>query len=258
VTRTRSATGEPVIAKNFDYPPASSALHLARTSRPRDGAASIEITKAPLSGCHDGVNQHGLAVSYNYGHFRGRTAARVSITFLIQDLLASCRTVGEAIARIESRPRAGGALLMLADAGGDIASVELTPDLVAVRHGDALVHTNHASTEDVIARDVPCDAVFPRWFFPSELRGRRVHESSERRHRRADAMLGERERASADDLATILADHGDAGSGGDDHTICRHGPYYSTTCSVILLPRRRAMRLLVGPACEGRFDDLSL
>ena len=257
VTGSRSAGGEPIIAKNFDYPPASSALHLTRVSRPRGRAASIEVTKAPLAGSHEGVNEHGLAVSYNYGHFRGRAAARVSITFLVQEVLERCATVEEALALIERRPRAGGALLMLADAAGQVASVELAPDLLAVRRGETLIHANHAATPTMAERDVPGDAVFPRWIRPAELRGRRVHESSEERHRRAEALVDALGAAGPDDLAGILGDHG-LGGRGSDHTICRHGPYYSTTCAVILLPRRRAMRLLVGPPCEGRFADLSL
>ena len=259
VTGGRSAGGEAIIAKNFDYPPASNAVHLTRRSRPRatGRVASLEVTKAPLTGCHDGVNEHGLAVAYNYGHFRGRARARVSVSVLVQELLETCRSVGEAIAALRDRPRSGGALLMLADAGGDIASVELAPDFFAVRRGDALVHANHALTEEMAPRDVPHEAVLPRWIWPAELRGRRLHESSERRQERAEQLLEDLGAATDEDLTRILADHGAAGRG-DDHTLCRHGPYHSTTCQVVLYPGRRAMRVLVGSPCTGSFTDLSL
>ncbi|HTE50466.1 MAG TPA: C45 family peptidase [Kofleriaceae bacterium] len=259
VTGRRSATGEAIIAKNFDYPPASNALHLTRRSRPGGArVGSLEVTKAPLTGSHDGVNEHGLAVAYNYGHFRGRARARISISVLVQDLLETCRTVEEALAALGSRPRSGGALLMLADATGDLASVELAPDFMAVRRGDALVHANHALTDEMAPRDVPHDAVLPRWIWPAELRGRRVHESSERRQERAESLLSDLGAARPEELARILADHGEAARGGDDHTVCRHGPYYSTTCAVVLRPRQRAMSVLVGSPCTGRFTDLSL
>jgi hypothetical protein len=259
VTRDRSATGEAMIAKNFDYPPASNAMHLTRRSRPlaRSRAGSLEVTKAPLPGCHDGINEHGLAVAYNYGHFRGRSRARISITVLVQELLETCRSVGEALAMLRDRPRAGGALLMLADAGGDIASVELAPDFFSVRRGDALVHANHAVTDEMMPRDLPREALIPRWVWPAELRGRRIHESSERRLDRAAAMIDSFGAASGAELGAVLGDHGAAGAG-DDNTICRHGPYYSTTCSMVLLPKQRAMRLLVGQPCAGSFTDLSL
>jgi Acyl-coenzyme A:6-aminopenicillanic acid acyl-transferase len=259
VTRGRSATGEAVIAKNFDYPPISKAVHLTRLSRPRVAgrAASLEVTKAPLTGCHDGINEHGLAVAYNYGHFRGRARARVSVSVVVQELLETCRSVGEAIESLRARQRSGGALLMLADASGDIASVELAPDFFAVRRGDALVHANHAVTEEMTARDVPHEAVFPRWIWPAELRGRRLQESSERRKERAESMLAGLGAAGADELGGLLADHGDSPRG-DDLSLCRHGPYHSTTCSVVMFPRRRAMRVLVGSPCQGSYTDLSL
>ncbi len=257
VTRGRSATGEAIIAKNFDYPPASNAVHLTRISRPRATGRvdSMEITKAPLTGCHDGVNQHGLAITYNYGHFHGRARARISVSVLVQDLLETCRSVGEALAALRDRPRSGGALLMLADAEGDIASVELAPDFFAVRRGDALVHANHAATDEMAPRDVPHEAVFPRWIWPAELRGRRLQESSERRMERAEALVDDAGAASADDLARMLADHG--GGRGDDHTLCRHGPYHSTTCSVVIFPRRREMRVLVGSPCQESYSHQS-
>lgn len=260
----RTRTGEALIAKNFDYPPASGALHLTRLSRPEGAgrAASLEVTKAPLSGSHDGVNEHGLAVTYNYGHFRGKAGARVSISVLVQEVLESCRTVDQAIARLRAHARSGGALIMLADADGTIASVELGPDTMAVRRGDLLVHANHASTAELAARDVPKDAVFPRWMMPAALRGKRVQQSSEERHRRAEELAralapGE---AGEEGLTALLADHGpgDAAGPGDDDTICRHGPYYATTCAVVLRPRSRSMRLRVGWPCEGDFSDLSL
>lgn len=258
VTGSRSATGEAIIAKNFDYPPASNALHLTRRSRPTGArVGSLEVTKAPLTGSHDGVNEHGLAVAYNYGHFRGRARARISISVLVQEVLETCRTVEDALALLRRRPRSGGALLMMADAAGDLASVEVAPDTISVRRGDALVHANHAVTDEMAERDVPHDAVLPRWIWPAELRGKRVHESSERRQARAQSLLGELGAARDVELARILSDHG-PGARGDDHTVCRHGPYYSTTCAVVLRPRQRAMSVLVGAPCAGRFSDLSL
>ena len=259
VTRGRSATGEAIIAKNFDYPPASNLCHLTRLSRPRvrTRVGSLEVTKAPLPGCHDGVNEHGLAITYNYGHFRGPARARISITVLVQELLETCRSVDQALSRLRDRPRSGGALLMLADAHGDIASVELAPDCFSVRRGDALVHANHALTDEMAERDVPHDALIPRWVWVAALRGQRLHESSERRQERAESLVDAMGSASADDLARLLADHGSA-ERGDDNTLCRHGPYYSTTCSLVIMPRQRAMRVLVGSPCAGTFTDLSL
>jgi hypothetical protein len=257
ITAERSATGEAIIAKNFDYPRAGLETYLARRSRPEGRLRSLDVTHSPVPGCHEGVNDKGLAVAYNYGSFRGRAAARVSITTLLQEILEQCATVEEAIARLRDRPRSGGALLMLADASGAIASAELAPDTLSVRRGDSLVHTNHALTRDMETRDVPKAAMFPRWWRPRAIAGRRVLESSERRHRRAVELIGDTGAATDDDLVRVISDHGGSPTG-DDFTICRHGPYYTTTCSVLLYPRQRAMKLRFGAPCEGGYVELTL
>ena len=261
VSRDRSANGEPMIAKNFDYPRAALDHYIARFSRPNDLAQSIDVTAAPLAGSHEGINEYGLAVAYNYGHFSGKPEARVAITTLVQEVLEHCDSVDGAIEHLKRRPRAGGALLMLADGGGNIASIEISPDSVGVRVGrdcgDFLVHGNHAVTEEMQGRDVPRDARYPGWWRPKEMAGTRFHASSESRHSRAEALIEEAGAISEDTLRAIVGDHGREGLG-SDLTICRHGPYYATTCSVLLFPRRREMKLMFGSPCSSEFVTLSL
>lgn len=255
LTGARTASGAPLIAKNFDYPAVAADVNMVRVSRPTDGrAASIELTAAPLPGSHEGVNEHGLAVAYNYGHFQGRASARVTITNLVQELLEECRTVAEAIERVQRRPRTGSAILMLADAAGDVASVEVSPDDIAIRRGEALVHANHAVTPAMSARDIPHEACYSRWN-PVEIRGRRVHESSEARHARAEAIVADADVVSVSDLRAALSDH-DGGPG--DLSLCRHGPYYATTAAVILDPKRRSVDVVLGSPCEGGWTTIQL
>jgi hypothetical protein len=262
VTGSRARNGEPMIVKNFDYPDAARDTYLVRRSRPtgRGLAASIEVGAAPLVGSHEGVNERGLAVAYNYGTFAGSAGARVAITNLVQELLEECASVPDALARLAQRPRAGSAILMLADSSGELVSAELSPDDIAVRraadHGDRLAHANHALTEAMAARDVPHDAVLSRWN-PRPVRGARVHASSEHRQRRAEELLDACGAASEADLERFAADH-DGGEACTDNTICRHGPYYRTTCSVVLFPRRRTMKVMFANPCAGRFDVVSL
>lgn len=258
VTGARARRGEPMIAKNFDYPDAARDAYLVRVSRPtrRGLAASIDVTAAPLPGAHEGINEHGLAIAYNYGHFSGRSGARVSITNLVQEVLEHCRTVDDAIEHVRRRPRAGSAIWMVADAAGHIAAVEIAPDAVAVRRGEALAQANHALSDEMRPRDIPHDAVLSRWN-PKAVRGRRVHASSESRSDRAHALLADCGTASADDLKAMLADHGPAGEG-DDYTICRHGPYHRTTSSVVLYPQRRTMEIMFGAPCEATYSLVAL
>lgn len=260
VTSEKSLTDEPIIAKNFDYPDAARDSYLARRSQPAGLASSIEITHAPLGGSHEGINEHGLAITYNYGSFRGPASGRVTITTLVQEMLELCRSVRDAIEYLRGRPRMGGALLMLADAEGEIASVEVAPDQLAVRRPTDdrpwLVHANHAVTREIEIKDIPHEAVFSRWY-PKALRGLPVQESSLRRHERAGQLLTSADRVGEDALATMLADHGSSGVG-DDATICRHGPYYETTCSVLLFPKRRAMAVAFGAPCTQQFSTIAL
>ena len=261
VAPAKCLSDEAIIAKNFDYPSAALATYLARTSHPTGKASSIDITNAPLCGSHEGVNEHGLAIAYNYGSFRGSGQRRVTITTLVQETLETCRNVEEAVKYLGERPRVGGALLMLADATGAIASVELAPDQLGVRQPEPdhpwLVHANHAVTPEIKSRDVPHNAVFSRWY-PRTMRGLVVQESSLRRHARATDLLAAAARVGETELTTMLADHGPGDSPGDDNTICRHGPYYQTTCSVLLFPKRRAIAVTFGAPCTEEFSTITL
>jgi len=260
ITGAKSRTNEPIIAKNFDYPDAVRDSYLARCSQPAGLAASLEITNAPLCGSHEGLNEHGLAITYNYGSFQGVPSARVTITTLVQEILELCRNVRDAVEYLRGRPRIGGALIMLADADGDIASVEVAPDQLAVRRPSPdrgwLAHANHALTREIALKDIPHDAVFSRWN-PRTLRGLPVQESSLRRHERATELLSSAAALGEDDLASMLADHGASGVG-DDATICRHGPYYETTCSVLLFPKRRTIAVAFGAPCAQQFSTIAL
>ncbi len=63
--------------------------------------------------------------------------------FLMNSLLARCATVAEALALIGSMPHAGGGSLVMADASGAGAAVELRHGRVDVTQGACVAHTNH-------------------------------------------------------------------------------------------------------------------
>jgi hypothetical protein len=56
------------------------------------------------------------------------------------------------------------------------------------------------------------------------------------------------------DLLTVFCDHGESGRG-DDNTICRHGPYFSTTASIIMLPFSKRLLVTYGHPCDSVFSD---
>lgn len=257
----RSAAGTPIIAHNFDYLPIVQPFYTLRDSRPTGLARSLDFTFAPLAGAIDGVNEHGLAIAYNYAFTTDAPAGPVPpISTAIGDALEHCRTVEEATARITSRPRWGAGLLMLADATGDIASLELSSTQSAVRRPaageDAIYHTNCFSTDAMLAIQVPWDAVYTDRA-PKPLRGRRLHLSSERRNERFEAHLAGDAVLGPDELARIMADHGPTGVP-DDFTPCVHGTYWHTTACLQLTPASRGLRIAYANACQAKYETFQL
>ena len=260
VRGSRSPTGEPIIAKNFDYLPLVQPFYMLRQSRPDTGFGSIEFTVAPLAGTIDGINEKGLCICNNYAFTVDTAAPTATISMVIAEALERCGTVTEAADWIAGQPRWGAGLLMLADAAGDIASLEISSTRCQVRrpaHGeDILFHTNAFSCPETREVQVPWEAVFTA-HAPASLRGTRLHESAEVRDCRLAELLRHSEPLGPDELATVMADHGPDGVPGDN-TLCVHSDYWNTTASMQFFPRRRSMRVDFTSACQARFHELEL
>ncbi|HZK80747.1 MAG TPA: carcinine hydrolase/isopenicillin-N N-acyltransferase family protein, partial [Humisphaera sp.] len=72
-------------------------------------------------------------------------------TLLYRTILERCKTVDEAIDLLEKTPRQTPNNLMLMDAAGNRAVVEIKPSSITVRRGDeasALISTNHQRGQD--------------------------------------------------------------------------------------------------------------
>lgn len=257
----RSATGMPLIARNFDYLPLVQPLYMLRDSRPQNQARALEFTTAPLAGAVDGINEYGLAITNNYAFTTDLPVAPAApISMIITEALQRCRTVTEAVTWIESRPRWGAGLLMLADATGDIASLEVSSTRSAVRRPapgeDVLFHTNAFTMSQMLAVQVPQDAVYTDRA-PAPMRGRRLHQSSERRDQRFRELLSGDRVLGSDDLARIMADHGSQGTP-DDFTPCVHGSYWYTTACLQLSPTTRNLRIAYSTACQAQYVTFGL
>ena len=260
VRAARSATGEPILAHNFDYIPLVQPFYILRRSRPEGGLASLDFTAAPLCGTVDGVNERGLCIAYNYAYTTDGPAAAPPISMSIAEALGQCATVGQAAERIAARPRPSGGILMLADAEGDVASLELT----AARHHlrrptegeDVLFHTNALRCDITRRAQIARGAVFTREA-PTGLRGVRVLQSPEARDRRLAELLAQTDRFGPGELAALMSDHGPAGQP-DDDTLCMHGSYWHTTACLQLFPRRRKLRVAYATACEAEYEEIGL
>ena len=256
----RSATGAPILAKNFDYLPLAQPFYAVRASRPTGRLRSLDFTVAPLAGAVDGINEQGLCITYNYAFTVDAGPTTGTISMAISEALERCTTVAEAADWIGSRPRWGGGLLMLADATGDIASLELSATCSRIRRPAAgegvLFHTNAFHTPDMCSLQVDSRAVFTNKA-PVPLRGRRVLESSELRQLRLAQLIDQAGQIGPDELAGILSDHGPDNQPGD-YTLCVHGSYWYTTASLQFFPCSRRLRVDYATTCSARYEELEV
>lgn len=259
VGQERSATGGAIVAHNFDYLPLVQPFYVLRDERPHDGLRSLQFSIAPLCGAVDGLNEAGLAVTYNYAYATDRAAPAPTLSMRLAEVLAKCRTVPEGVSDLMQTTRWGSGLIMLADAEGRTASVQLTNTHCAVREGspgEILSHSNRFSDPQMSRVQISLEAVHgPN--APAALRGRRVHQSAERRDERLAACLAGGEVLSIADVARHMADHGPDGVPSAD-SICMHSPYWHTTACLQLLPAERLIRVAYAPACVARYVEFSL
>jgi hypothetical protein len=257
----RTRTGEPIIARNFDYLPLVQPYYTIRKSHPSGRMRSIEFTTAPLTGAIDGMNEAGLCITYDYA-FTTDTPEKFSgpISMLVCEALEQCSTVAEAAEWMAAQPRWGGALLMLADATGDIASLELSSTRSHLRRPapgeDAISHSNLLTGDHMREIQAPLEAVFTDRA-PTPLRGERLHESAERRDKRLAELLARTEVFGEEELATMMGDHGEDGVPGK-YTPCVHSDYWNTTASLQFFPASRRMKVAYEPACCARFSEMTV
>jgi hypothetical protein len=255
----RSAKSEPMVAHNFDYLPLVQPLYMVRESRPTGGLRAFEFTTAPLAGAVDGINEKGLCITYDYAFTTDIPSAPAApISVAISEALGRCQTVTEAADWITQRPRWGGGLLMLSDASGDIASLELSSSCSHLRRPEegahVLYHSNAFFSDTMRLVQSPRDAVYTD-LAPTALRGHRLHQSSELRDQRFKELLERGEILCVDKLATVMADHGSAGIP-HDYSPCVHSKYWQTTACLQFFPKSRRMRVAYDTACQARFVDI--
>jgi hypothetical protein len=258
--RTRSRTGEPIIARNFDYPLLTQPFFMFRESRPRGGFRSLDFAVAPQAGTADGVNEKGLAITVNYAFVTDAATPNPLVSMVIADALASCATVAEAVRRITASPRWGAGMLMLADASGDLASVELSNTRAGVRRPaagvDWLLFTNVCHCPETCAVQV---SELAAWSdkAPSPLRGGSVLQPHAIRARRIEELCRDQSSLGPDELAAIMADHGPTGVP-DGASPCVHTDYFQTTASLQWFPARRRVRASYGTACTAEYVEVAL
>lgn len=253
VTGAASKDGNARIMHNFDHVPVVQRFFVVRRSQPVGKLRSVEFTLSPLLGAVDGVNEAGLAVTCNYAYVTDQRTAGPTITMVISQVLSEATSVDEAIQIIKRQSRVGGGLLMLADAEGAVASVEVSNTRVGSRPPtEGLVfHTNRLQCGSMIDLEITPDAHYDHRS-PRMLRGGRVHQSADRR---LDAIREETEGQlplSLDDMHRVLSGHA---HGESCDSVCMHGGYWSTTACTQVLPFERKFRVAFSTACQAQFQE---
>lgn len=259
VAATGSATvdGDPILAHNFDYLPVTQPYYFIRRSEPADGLRSVELSVAPLAGAVTGVNEAGLSIICNYAYAIDTGPPAPTITMLIADALARFETVDSAVEFLANSRRVGGGLLMLGDAAGAIASVEISNTKLERRDpqagNDRLCHTNRYCKPAMREVELHPEAIHHNKA-PKVLRGRRVHRSSEDRDVDLQTLVAEADRFDIASVQSIMSHHGPVGKPSFG-TVCMHSDYWFTTASLQLLPAERRLRASFSPTCVAEYED---
>lgn len=184
VLPSRSASGETLLAQNWDWLGAQrDALVLLRETEP-DGNALLTLTEAGML-AKIGLNSHGLGVCLNI--LRSQSDGLrpgVPVHVLLRRLL-NCASVAEAEALVQGLRCGASSNILCADAAGHAASFELSPDGAAIvrPEDDALCHTNHFIAAQGGAQEV---ALPPSLSSRPRLERALVHARARRRHGIAD------------------------------------------------------------------------
>ena len=256
VTGAASKNGEARVMHNFDHVPVVQRFFVVRRSDPIGKLKSVEFTFSPLLGAVDGVNEAGLGVTCNYAYVTDQLSAAPTITMLIGRVLAEATNVKEAIEIIADQPRAGGGLLMLADAAGDVTSLEVSNSRIQARVADEgfVFHTNRLQCGGMVGLEIGADAHYDHRA-PTLLRGRRVHESADRRAEAIQNAVAGNLPLSLDDMQQILSGHA---HGDSCNSVCMHGDYWSTTACTQLLPNERKLRVAFANTCEAELHEFDV
>lgn len=246
-----SASEEPLLIRNFDAPHFLRAFNLLRESSSDQGQDTLELTLMPSVGAHSGMNEAGVVIACNhaYGKYNARYPLPVAVK--LQQALQSCESALEVVRFFERGQQSGGAILTVMDARNEMYLIELSSGNVfskAVKD-HLLIATNHYQIQELLPENVPVNAYFSPRHGLKGLGGLRVRESTESRFDRLNDLTGTSILFHPNDLRDYFKDH-NRSKCGDDNSLCRHGDYYETICSVLFRPASREIQVAMGSPCE--------
>ncbi len=203
----------PVLAKALDLPAGRESSLLLRRSTPDNDHRSLELSVAGLPAALAGVNQEGLAVLLTSSEHDLTTPQRCAAPPLlfVQDCLQRFTCVENALEWCMTRPVGGRGTLLLADADGELAGIEIDGE---TRRSLA------PSAAGLICAGRP--EALPA----------------------AERALAEREIWDEEGFLSLLASHSEGSDG-----LCRHGGVLETLGALWIDPAQRRLSWLPGRPC---------
>lgn len=257
-----SATGGPLLGRNYDFPNMLQPFQVVRRETPSEPGrlSSLVVGQSALAGGHQGLNEAGLAVAANNARLpRGKDLRYGGVPYemILSEVLETCLSVAEAIELITCFPQRGNAgFFGLADDSGDSAIVEFTAARTNVRRpGDdgVMAQTNHfiSMTEANMPPGTMWNVKGMEGVEFAVTTGRRYDVGLEKLQEQAGSITVE-------NLQAILRDHSANGGTGADHTVCMHGRSGSTLASIVLDVKQREAWVADGLPCQSEYVRIPL
>ena len=243
-SRDRTSTSETILAKNFDYFSFLAPYNFACETKPAEGYKTLGFKMCSLPGIFDGMNECGLAVTYNLARSTDKPEFFVPTSIMLQEMLETCATVDDAVRMITQSKRGGhDCLITLAEPSGNIKAIELSSHFATVREmtNGQVINTNNYQTAEMQGREVPLDTA------PS-------YSNSPIRLDRASGLLKDAVLVDEKAICAVLRDHGQEGVPGK--TICRHAEFGCTQRSMIFYPGGKTIKVLFGNPCQGEYQEI--
>jgi isopenicillin-N N-acyltransferase-like protein len=233
LTGAHTATGETIVGQNVDLDAEVERFGVILKATPDDSPAVMMYTSPGLVS-YVGLNDAGLAVHGNLLVSDGWRAGFPR--YLLTRVMLRERTVEAALAAGLQPPRASSRNLILGDAAGQIANVELAVHGAAVQRADdgVLTHANHFTSRELAGTD------------------RYIPESSCHREERMRQLLAEAERPlTVEQLQGFYRDHD-----GYPGSICAHPKAEGsgkTVASLLSEPAQGRLHATFGSPCEHEY-----
>ena len=249
-----------IFGRNYDFPNVLQPFQVVREEMPEEGYKNINFTQYPLSGCHMGLNEKGLAIGYNYGRSWKKEPLDFRLkgvpgTFLVQQMLESCATTQEAVKFISNfKNRSNGCHYGFMDASGDTCVIETTSTRHAIRRptDGILSHTNHYQTEELKDANLPDYVRFKM----DDMDINPIESPIRRYQREIELLSNHKGNITMETIKCILSDHDNREP--DDFTVCTHGPAAGTLGSIIVFPRKKEFWVADNHPCTSDYEKFIL